>query len=83
MSSIAGATAEDPTWKAKEQTEETSYIHKKEQAQVEAIRQGLAKEEDSKTSSDQGTHPMDRDFEGGFGGQEGLEDRYATTCGEH
>ena len=54
-----------------------------EQAQVEAIRQYLAKEDDSKANSDQGTHPMDRDFEGGFGGQEDLEDRYATTSGEH
>ena len=26
---------------------------------------------------------MNRDFEGGFGGQEDLEDRYATTSGEH
>lgn len=26
---------------------------------------------------------LDRDFEGGFGGQEDLEDRYATTSGEH
>ena len=25
----------------------------------------------------------DHDFEGGFGGQEDLEDRYATTSGEH
>lgn len=25
----------------------------------------------------------ERDFEGGFGGQENLEDRYATTSGEH
>lgn len=24
-----------------------------------------------------------QDFEGGFGGQEDLEDRYATTSGEH
>lgn len=24
-----------------------------------------------------------KDFEGGFGGQEDLEDRYATTSGEH
>lgn len=32
---------------------------------------------------EEGTHPMDRDFEGGFGGQENLEDRYATTSGEH
>jgi len=56
----------------------------KEQAQIEVIRQGLV-EEAPKTNSDldQGTHPMDRDFEGGFGGQEDLEDRYATTSGEH
>lgn len=52
-----------------------------EQAQIE----GLVEKEASKTSSDldEGTHPMDRDFEGGFGGQEDLEDRYATTSGEH
>jgi len=25
----------------------------------------------------------EKDFEGGFGGQEDLEDRYATTSGEH
>jgi hypothetical protein len=25
----------------------------------------------------------DRDYEAGFGGQEDLEDRYATTSGEH
>ena len=25
----------------------------------------------------------ERDFEGGYGGQEDLEDRYATTSGEH
>jgi len=80
MSSIAakpGAIAQ------REQAEEASYILKKEQAQVEATRQDLAKEGDSKTNSDQETHPMDRDFEGGFGGQEDLEDRYATTSGEH
>jgi len=26
---------------------------------------------------------QDKDFEGGFGGQEDLEDRYATTSGDH
>ena len=26
---------------------------------------------------------LERDFEGGYGGQEDLEDRYATTLGEH
>lgn len=56
-----------------------------EQAQIEAIRQGLVEKETSQTSSDlgQGIYPMDRDIEGGFGGQEDLEDRYATTSGEH
>lgn len=26
---------------------------------------------------------QDKDFEGGYGGQDDLEDRYATTSGEH
>ena len=42
-------------------------------------------------SSDAGQQPqpvatkeeLERDFEGGYGGQEDLEDRYATTLGEH
>ncbi|KAF8969935.1 hypothetical protein BDZ97DRAFT_1653100, partial [Flammula alnicola] len=72
----------DATWKVKEQSEEARYIHEKA-TQLEAIRRDLAEKEAAKTTSDQGTHPMDRDFEGGFGGQEDLEDRYATTSGEH
>lgn len=36
------------------------------------------------TTDPAGTKPyFERDFEGGFGGQEDLEDRYATTSGEH
>ena len=45
-----------------------------EQAQLENIKQGL---ETQKPSA------VEPNFEGGYGGQEDLEDRYATTCGEH
>ncbi|KJA18556.1 hypothetical protein HYPSUDRAFT_45077 [Hypholoma sublateritium FD-334 SS-4] len=77
--SSAGMTAQDPGWKSKQQAEEALYAHKKEQEQLEAIRQSI----DKATSAQESTHPMDKDFEGGFGGQEDLEDRYATTSGEH
>jgi len=46
------------------------------QEQPEAIKRTLEKEETPESAHD-------KDFEGGFGGQEYLEDRYATTCGEH
>jgi len=52
-----------------------------EKAQLDALRHELKDKESQATSED--VHPMDRDFEGGFGGQEDLEDRYATTSGEH
>ncbi|ESK94243.1 hypothetical protein Moror_8314 [Moniliophthora roreri MCA 2997] len=70
MSSTAGATAQDKNWKSKEQADEARHIHDREQAQLAALREQMEKEKD-------------RDFEGGFGGQENLEDRYATTSGEH
>lgn len=54
-----------------------------EKAQLEAMRRDMAEKAADETTSDQTKHPMDRDFEGGFGGQEDLEDRYATTSGEH
>ncbi|KIM49255.1 hypothetical protein M413DRAFT_102020 [Hebeloma cylindrosporum] len=80
MSSTATTTAQDSNWKVKEQAEQASSVHQQNRSLVEE-----ASKEASKASSnpDQGTHPMDRDFEGGFGGQEDLEDRYATTSGEH
>ncbi|KAG2157575.1 uncharacterized protein EDB93DRAFT_1078570, partial [Suillus bovinus] len=40
-------------------------------------------EEQEKRSAASNNSTKDRDFEGGFGGQEDLEDRYATTSGEH
>ncbi|SJL04663.1 uncharacterized protein ARMOST_08031 [Armillaria ostoyae] len=71
----SGATAEDKSWKSKEQAEEAQYAHKKEQEQLATLKEKLSQQEQSKS--------QDRDFEGGFGGQEDLEDRYATTSGEH
>jgi len=81
--STSGATAQDSTWKAREQSQEAQYIHQREQAQLQAIHRDQADKEASNTASEQEKHPMDRNFEGGFGGQEDLEDRYATTSGEH
>lgn len=43
----------------------------------------MKQDETSKTSESTASDPTYRDFEGGFGGQEDLEDRYATTSGEH
>jgi len=70
----SGATAQDKTWKSKEQASEAAYAKEKEQAQLAALREQVAQSKAGKP---------DRDFEGGFGGQEDLEDRYATTSGEH
>ncbi|RDB21287.1 hypothetical protein Hypma_011479 [Hypsizygus marmoreus] len=78
----SGTTAQDKNWKAKEQSEEARYIHQKEQAQLEAIRQQLESKESKPETSISPAQPV-QDFEGGFGGQEDLEDRYATTSGEH
>ncbi|PPR08091.1 hypothetical protein CVT24_010552 [Panaeolus cyanescens] len=96
--STAGSTAQDPSWKGREQSEENKWAREKESAQIQAIHDRMMREaeavgttnkdkDSSSTSSTEesskSTHPMDRDFEGGFGGQEDLEDRYATTSGEH
>jgi len=70
-----GTTAQDATWESKEQAEEARFIQDKEQAQIAAIREQMKGGDKSQ--------PQDKDFEGGFGGQEDLEDRYATTSGEH
>jgi len=75
----SGTTAQDGAWKSKEQSEEARYIHQKEQEQLAAIRdQKKDDKKDEKVAPD-----STKDFEGGFGGQEDLEDRYATTSGEH
>ena len=58
-----------------------------EQEQLAAIRDQVRQEEEAKRAASEANKSpvseMDRDFEGGFGGQEDLEDRYATTLGEH
>lgn len=84
----SGTTAQDPTWGSREQGEEAKYIREKEQAQLAALREEQEKRSTAsidKTTKDatSSTNTKDRDFEGGFGGQEDLEDRYATTSGEH
>ncbi|KAF9265730.1 hypothetical protein L218DRAFT_115015 [Marasmius fiardii PR-910] len=76
MSSTTGATAQDGAWKSKEQGDEARYAHDKEQAQFAALRDQLADKEKTEASKV-------KDFEGGYGGQEDLEDRYATTSGDH
>jgi len=78
----SGATAQDQPWKSREQAQEVQYIHDKEQKQLNAIRDSLDKDVNETVKEDSAVQ-KDRDFEGGFGGQEDLEDRYATTSGEH
>ncbi|KIM87532.1 hypothetical protein PILCRDRAFT_815061 [Piloderma croceum F 1598] len=79
----SGATAQDQPWKSREQAQEAQYIHDKEQKQLSAIRSSLEKDVNEIVKEDSDAVQKDRDFEGGFGGQEDLEDRYATTSGEH
>jgi len=77
----SGATAQNQPWKSREQAQEAQYAHDKEQAQLSALREQLKKDDDV-VKQNSAVH-KDKDFEGGFGGQEDLEDRYATTRGEH
>jgi len=79
---MSGTTAQDSTWKSREHGEEARYVNEKERAQLASIRDQVQKEQQS-TQSSGTTQTADKDFEGGFGGQEDLEDRYATTSGEH
>ncbi|KAA1471082.1 hypothetical protein DENSPDRAFT_818952 [Dentipellis sp. KUC8613] len=82
MPSIVLRGGQGDAWKQKEQGEEARYAHQKEQEQLRALNAAQAQKQES--SPAQGAKAeMDRDFEGGFGGQEDLEDRYATTSGEH
>lgn len=75
-------TSQDKSWKAKEQGEEANYIRQRE----EEKRKASAQNQNNAPSTSEGTaaaNQMGKDFEGGFGGQEDLEDRYATTSGEN
>ncbi|KAL7283549.1 hypothetical protein ACG7TL_002983 [Trametes sanguinea] len=70
---------QDPAWKNKEKAEEGRYARAKEQEALQAIRDELAQtQQPAKSELD-----VDKDIEGGYGGQEELEDRYATTLGMH
>jgi hypothetical protein len=51
----------------------------KEQEQLAALRAKMASKSDEGNKAKAG----DLGIEGGFGGQESLEDRYATTSGDH
>ncbi|KAG1769468.1 hypothetical protein EV702DRAFT_978764, partial [Suillus placidus] len=77
----------DPTWGSREQGEEAKYIHEKARlTQLAALREEQKKHStasNDNTTKDAASSAKDRDFECGFGGQEDLEDRYATTSGEH
>lgn len=55
---------------------------RQEQKQLSAIRDSLKTDVEDTVKEDSAVK-KDKDFEGGFGGQEDLEDRYATTSGEH
>ncbi|KAF7793083.1 hypothetical protein EIP86_004190 [Pleurotus ostreatoroseus] len=76
----SGQTAQNKTWKSREQGEEAQYVHAKEQEQLAALRESLQKQEEDKQKSSQPQSERDRDFEGGFGGQEDLEDRYVIIA---
>ncbi|KAI0054168.1 hypothetical protein FA95DRAFT_1551978 [Auriscalpium vulgare] len=62
------------------QRPDVSSTPTQEQEQLEALRtKSAADAEQAKSEAAR----QDRDFEAGFGGQEDLEDRYATTSGEN
>ncbi|KAK7035722.1 hypothetical protein R3P38DRAFT_2908747 [Favolaschia claudopus] len=78
------SASQDKSWKAREQGEEAAYVRQKEQEQLAALRSEMdSKSKQTAQTSTTAADARDRDFEGGFGGQEDLEDRYATTSGEH
>ena len=55
-----------------------SFYLSQEQEQIAAIKRHM--DATSSNGSDKQQHDFDKDFEGGYGGQ---EDRCATTSGEH
>ncbi|TFL07692.1 hypothetical protein BDV98DRAFT_588159 [Pterulicium gracile] len=88
---MSGTTSQDGAWKARERSEEACYAHEKEQAQLRALRDTIGKDastntSDASTSTSSKPGSMSEPthgYEGGFGGQEDLVDKYATTSGEH
>ncbi|KIO22640.1 hypothetical protein M407DRAFT_245080 [Tulasnella calospora MUT 4182] len=80
---MSGYTSQDGSWKAKEQSEEARFAHEREQQQLAALRDKLEKDNAPPAKSSNSSTLPTGDIEGGYGGQEDLEDRYATTSGEH
>ncbi|KZV84051.1 hypothetical protein EXIGLDRAFT_727674 [Exidia glandulosa HHB12029] len=74
MSSNSGATAQDGAWKSREQAAEEQWARQREQERLQALAKEAEKPKPASRSDE---------IEGGYGGQEELEDRYATTSGEH
>jgi len=76
------STAQSSVWERKAAGEEAQYARQKEQEQLSSLAtRSEAKTEQAETPA--GVPREDRDYEAGFGGQEDLEDRYATTSGEN
>jgi len=55
----------------------------REQEQLASLRAQSGDAASQKAQPSASIPREDRDYEAGFGGQEDLEDRYATTSGEH
>ncbi|PAV23603.1 IATP ATPase inhibitor [Pyrrhoderma noxium] len=74
---MSNPSDQNKAWKLKEQGDENQYAQRKDQELLATLRAQM--ERDAKEAASR----TDKDFEGGYGGQEDLEDRYATTSGEH
>ncbi|KAH9996769.1 hypothetical protein BJV77DRAFT_1065556 [Russula vinacea] len=74
------STTQSSVWERKAAVEEAQYARQKEQEQLASLARSEAKTEQTEPPC---VPREDRDYEAGFGGQEDLEDRYATTSGEH
>lgn len=84
----SGTTSQDGAWKERGQSAETHYAKQREQEQLAALREKMMNESSGQSNNTSTTTSTtvpreDRPYEAGFGGQEDLEDRYATTSGEH
>jgi len=80
---MSTAKSQDSLWKDKEAGEEAQYARQKEQEQLASLRARSSEAGTQKAQTSATIPREDRDYEAGFGGQEDLEDRYATTSGEH
>jgi len=77
--STPSVSEQEKAWKPKEQGAESQWAKLREQEQLAALKQKADTEGPMNTKGQLPTG----DIEGGYGGQEDLEDRYATTSGEH